>query len=426
MFRLRQNFTAKGKNALSSNEQQVMDEISATVAAFHTGQPSRVINRYFLEKLMRTTHNPDFFAGLPMQSAQKVLFEACDNFKGWLSALKTYKSSPELFTGKPKMPGYTKNNEFEVVYTNQDCVIYYDGDKAFLKFPLTKIRLRLGILPDDVKLKEVKVIPYYGNYMVITILESADPSVNVDMPFVAAMDTGVDNIAAIVSNSGKSGCIYKGGPVKSCNQWFNKCMAYLKAVQMKGHDPKAYHPLPTKQMMSLSRYRDCFINDFFHKTASCIVKQLVNDRCGTLVVGVHKQQKQGTNIGHINNQTFVAIPFFKFRQILKYLCERSGIVYIEREESYTSKASLLDMDYIPTYGKDDHNSFSGKRITRGLYRSKDGVTLNADINAAGNILRKEFPDAFDGKDLSCLKTTRVVSFGDLYLKRKPVTRLVAV
>ena len=31
---------------------------------------------------------------------------------------------------------------------------------------------------------------------------------------------------------------------------------------------------------------------------------------------------------------------------------------------------------------------SGKRIYRGLYRSKDGRILNADVNGAANILRK--------------------------------------
>lgn len=32
--------------------------------------------------------------------------------------------------------------------------------------------------------------------------------------------------------------------------------------------------------------------------------------------------------------------------------------------------------------------FSGKRITRGLYVSKENITINADVNGACNILRK--------------------------------------
>lgn len=101
----------------------------------------------------------------------------------------------------------------------------------------------------------------------------------------------------------------------------------------------------------------------------------------------------------------------------KYQAETCGIPVICREESYTSKASLLDLDPIPVYGKDEKGvSFSGKRIKRGLYQSADGTCLNADVNGAGNILRKQYPDAFAEKDLSYLwRTTRSVNLSSLYV-----------
>lgn len=69
---------------------------------------------------------------------------------------------------------------------------------------------------------------------------------------------------------------------------------------------------------------------------------------------------------------------------LKYLCERYGMLYIEQEESYTSKASFLDLDDIPIYDteKPYEGTFSGKRIKRGLYQSKSGRVINADVNGA--------------------------------------------
>ena len=68
---------------------------------------------------------------------------------------------------------------------------------------------------------------------------------------------------------------------------------------------------------------------------------------------------------------------------------------MQTEESYTSKASFLDDDDIPTYGVDDNNlSFSGKRVYRGMYKSKEGILLNADVNGASNIIRKCVPLAF--------------------------------
>ena len=75
-----------------------------------------------------------------------------------------------------------------------------------------------------------------------------------------------------------------------------------------------------------------------------------------------------------------------------------GITVILQEESYTSKASFLDDDRIPVYKKKDQNEntenqedtyvFSGKRVKRGLYKSKEGKLLNADINGSLNIMRK--------------------------------------
>ncbi|MCZ2258291.1 hypothetical protein [Sporosarcina sp. G11-34] len=52
-------------------------------------------------------------------------------------------------------------------------------------------------------------------------------------------------------------------------------------------------------------------------------------------------------------------------------------------------------DYIPTYkqGNNSKHTFSGTRIKRGLYRTKKTL-LNADINAAANIVRKVVPKAF--------------------------------
>ena len=78
------------------------------------------------------------------------------------------------------------------------------------------------------------------------------------------------------------------------------------------------------------------------------------------------------------------------REALFGLCERYGIRYMEQEESYTSKASCLDLDEIPVYNPEQPytGTFSGERIQRGLYRFSDGRIANADVNGAANILRK--------------------------------------
>ena len=98
-------------------------------------------------------------------------------------------------------------------------------------------------------------------------------------------------------------------------------------------------------------------------------------------------------MGHTNNRTFTSIPFDMFRRMLKYKAEQNGIRYIEQEESYTSKASFLDNDFIPVYGEDVNVAFSGTRRKR-LYKTADGTIINADLNGSANIARKAIPDVF--------------------------------
>ena len=123
----------------------------------------------------------------------------------------------------------------------------------------------------------------------------------------------------------------------------------------------------------------------------------LKNKVEVIVCGHNKDQKQEINLGSGNNQHFVSIPYTRFFWILTCVAAKAGIPVIETEESYTSKASLIDKDPIPVYKEGDRLEyhFSGKRISRGQYESKEGTILNADVNGAGNIIRKVYPNAFD-------------------------------
>ena len=80
--------------------------------------------------------------------------------------------------------------------------------------------------------------------------------------------------------------------------------------------------------------------------------------------------------------------------MLCYKAKLVGIQVIITEESYTSKASFLDLDPIPTYGNvESEPVFSGKRVKRGLYKASNGRKINADVNGSYNIMRKASPNA---------------------------------
>ena len=109
-----------------------------------------------------------------------------------------------------------------------------------------------------------------------------------------------------------------------------------------------------------------------------------------MIIGYNPTWKQFVNIGKKNNQSFVQIPHYKLKRKLQYLCKLYGINFVEQEESYTSQASFLDNDVLPSYNADNPKTyeFSGNRISRGQYCSANGTVINADPNGAFNIMRK--------------------------------------
>lgn len=89
-------------------------------------------------------------------------------------------------------------------------------------------------------------------------------------------------------------------------------------------------------------------------------------------------------------QKFVQIPFNQFIKMISYKAELEGMKVIQREESYTSKCSFIDGEDICK-----HEKYLGNRIKRGVFKTRNGHLINADLNGALNVLRKEIPNAFE-------------------------------
>ena len=200
---------------------------------------------------------------------------------------------------------------------------------------------------------------------------------------VASIDLGLENLFTIAFNYNKKGISIKGTKLKAINQYFNKLKASLQSIlPHKQYTSKLINQLMYKREEQLRNYIGYYTNK--------LIEILKKEKISKLIVGYNKGWKQNINIGKTNNQNFVNIPFRKILDILKYKLEENGIECKEQEESYTSQSSYLDNDNIPTYHKGNSQEylFSGKRITRNLYKSKQGKIINADLNGALNILKK--------------------------------------
>ena len=199
---------------------------------------------------------------------------------------------------------------------------------------------------------------------------------------VASIDIGLENLFTIAFNYNKKGISIKGTKLKAINQYFNKIKTSLQSMlPNKQYVSKFINQLLYKRTEQLRNYIGYYTNK--------LIEILRTERVSKLVVGYNKEWKQEINIGSKNNQNFVSIPFRKILDILRYKLEDNGIEYKEQEESYTSKASYLDNDDIPIYKEETEEiKFSGRRIKRSIYKSKQGKIINADLNGALNILKK--------------------------------------
>jgi putative transposase len=331
------------------------------------------------------------YKALPAKVSQQVLVLLDKNWTAFFEARAAYKEDPSTFTGRPRLPKYKHKTEGRniLVYTVQAL-----SQPAMRDGLIRPSGLPITIVTEHTVVDQVRIVPRNGHYVVEIVYTKEPVQAKVDPSFCVGIDLGVTNLAAIASNrEGLAPRLVNGRPIKAWNQWYNKRMKELKKQL-----PKADRERVTRQMERITNTRNRRIHHYLHTASKRIIDFLVANGIGTVIIGKNPLWKQETSMGKRNNQNFVSIPHARFIEMLTYKAALVGIQVEVREESYTSKASFLDLDPIPDYKPNDEEKhiFSGKRIGRRnrLYRTKDGRTICADVNGAYNILRKSRPDAF--------------------------------
>lgn len=382
------------------------------------------IRQYFFNEKQFFTYESNYYkckenenyALLQAGVAQQTLKVADRSFKPFFNLLKKCKTGDYRYHDV-KIPHYRKKGGYFNLILSTNAISVVNG---YFKLPISRgyrkshpdmedILIPYPERLNGVELKEVRICPHdNGRYFKIQYVYrwyKKETLVNPDN--IMAIDLGVENLATCVSNV-ETPFIMNGRKLKSINQYWNKEKARLQSIAMK------QGMRTTHQINRITIKRNNCVNDIIKKTARYIINNCIEYQIGTLVVGYNKDFKRSVNIGKINNQNFVQIPLSNLRQQLEFLCWTYGISYIEQEESYTSKSSFIDNDILPEYKAEQPylGQFSGKRIHRGLYQSKDGIVINADVNSAVNIGRKckqnfTFEELYSGL-LASPKRIRVV------------------
>ena len=341
------------------------------------------------EKSYALLKDSDNYKMLNSNMAQQILKEVDGSFKAFFGLLKLAKKGKYNFKDI-KLPHYLKKDSFTTLVIGfvriKDSVLIVPYSNAYKK-KHNSISIKMPPILKDQKIKEIRIIPKSNArfFEVQYIYEVKEVQSNLNKNKALAIDFGINNLCTCVTNTGES-FIIDGKRLKSINQWFNKRNAYLQSIKDK-QDIKVKY---TKRQNSNLRDRNNKVNDYMNKTARKIIDYCLDNDIGTIVVGYNETFQKDVKLGKRNNQTFLNIPYGKLRDKFEYQCKLHDINFVKQEESYTSKASFFDKDVMPIYNDDNPKEykFSGKRIKRGLYQTKDGKLLNADVNGALNILNK--------------------------------------
>ena len=309
-------------------------------------------------KLCKTNEN---YGLLQAGVAQQTLKMADRSFQSFFALLKLKKEGS--YDKEVRIPHYREKGGMFGLTLSTNAISIKDG---WLKVPMSRafskshggraIRIRVPERLEGCRIKEVRIVPSCrGQYFRIQyVCEDEGFDLYMSQNRILAIDVGLDNLAACITTLGTD-----GRKLKSINRRWNKEMAKLQGIadrqKLKGR---------TRRMDAITKNRNNQARDYLFKAARIIVDYCISNDIGTIVCGCNKEQKDGISLGKKTNQSFVQISFGLLRSQLASLCEHYGIRYIEQEESYTSKASFLDLDEIPVFeaGEETTAVFSGKRI----------------------------------------------------------------
>ncbi len=332
---------------------------------------------------------------LPAKVAQWVLRLLDQNWRNFFAALTTWQADPSKFLGRPKLPGYKDKQRGRnlLVYTTQAL-----SAPALRQGLIVPSMLDITVETQQQNIQQVRIIPRIGFYVVEVIYEREPVQAAVDPTLRAGCDIGLNNLATLASDKpGFIPRIVNGRPVKSINQYYNKCRAELQR-----HLADQREACTSRRLERITTKRTQRIDHYLHTASRRIIDLLVAEGIGTLVIGKNPLWKQKAHLGRRRNQSFVSVPHARFIEMLTYKAMLVGIRVVLTEESYTSKASFLDVDPLPVYGEAVTLAFSGRRVKRGLYRAADGTPIHADVNGAYNIIRKVAPEAFVQGSRGCV------------------------
>lgn len=329
-----------------------------------------------IDKSLRKQGHEDIRA-LPSKVANAVLKNLGENISSFWKLVRLKREGG--LAQKPKLPGYLHKVEgrYPLSFNYQTFGVKRGSNNELFLCPKG---INLPIPTKVANPKLVRIVPNHNNF-IIEVIYNVEESEPKHTSKYAGIDLGVDNFATVTFSTENNPLIIKGLELKSINQGYNRLIA--KAQSLLPETCKT-----SKSIHRLWSRRTWILKTKIHQITAFLANLFDEMRIEKVFIGKNNNWKQNLPFGKKVKQRFAYLPYETFIEQLQYKCKLRGITVVTQEESYTSKASFLDNDDIPVYGKTGDPKFSGRRIKRGLYRTGSGKLINADVNGSYNILRK--------------------------------------
>ena len=372
----------KSGKTLEEWEDELIRSVNSGIAEYNLGRSEvkriryidadngYIADAYFLSWYLKGT---EVYKDVPYATCSQICIqEKCREWKSFYSATAEYQKDPKKFKEQPHVPGYLdpKKGRGSLVITSQNFKVDEDGKVTMPKF-LSGIHIKAR----HDKVRQIRIKMYKGSVLISLMYEKEEKTVKGTK--VMGIDLGVNNLIAAAWDSEDRPVLINGKPIKSINQYYNKARAHMQK------EAKVYNGKNrTRRIDKLTAKRNRKIKDYMHKASRKLVNLAVSSNVGLIVIGANQGWKQKVHMGNVTNQNFVSIPYKTLINMIEYKARLEGIEVKTVRESYTSGTSYLD-------GEKPTREFYDKerREERGLFRSNNGILINADINAAYQMIK---------------------------------------
>ena len=380
-YRIHQKF--KNQEALEPWEQEMVDCINYAITDYNDGKDEKkklkqisadngfIADAYFLSWHLK---NHEVYKAMPYATCSQICIqEKCRQWKSFYQAKKEYLKNPDKFLGAPRKPGYldSRKGRNAIVITSQNFSVAENGRirmPGFLK-EIT-IKAKHGLV------RQICIKTDQSGIRIMLMYEQETERAQTGGN-IMGIDLGVDNLITASLSSNSTPIILNGRPLKSINRYYNKKKAILQEVAIKRN-----HLDITHRMERMTEKRNNKVKDYLHKASRRIIEFAKTNKVSHIIIGNNKGWKQKVKLGKRTNQTFVSIPYRMLIDMICYKAQLEGIRVSVVKESYTSGTSYLD-------GEKPEKIFydAARRIKRGMFKSNSGILINADVNAAYQIIK---------------------------------------